>query len=1404
MKRRLNVRFLVCLVAATILLGGGIHFLHGYQVSRNAEAFLRQADEFESSGQINQAKDLLGRYLSLRPTDNEARIRYGKLLEDLATSDKNHRARAEAFFVLSEALRQAPENQTLRRQVVRLAMSLGQFDQAREDLILLLKTSPDDGGLEKELARCYASKRQYPEAVAWLRKATAHAPGDVETSAALAELLRREMNQAEQADETMATLLKSNPNSVAAWLEHAGYLMRQARAPGMAHPEPLLAEAGRDVDRAAKLAPRQMEVLLSAADLAHQKGDVAGTRRILASAAEFHPDDSRPYLALSRVEVESGHPADAAAHLRKGLAFLPENLDLLWALADALLDPRCPAAGREEVPGVIARLAAANYPIPPLDYLRARLFAASGKQAAAASLLAACGPQLARGWSHLAKPALLLRAFCHEQLGEIDEAHDLYRQAVTLDSLSIPAYLGLASTLTTLGRYDEALEAYRKILTREPSARLFTARVLVLKNLGLPHAQRRWEEFEQLLAELAREAPHRADVALLRSEMLATLPAGLAQAQKELTAARDAQPNDVRLWIALALTVGRQGKSAEALAILEEATKQAGDRVDLRLARAELETRSGQPGAKERLGRLAEGGDHLTADDRQRLLSGLAAAHIRLGDFVGARQLYRQLVEARPTDRGLRLRLLDLDLQAGDEAAVRDLLDGLRGESGQGGTAWQYARLCYLVWRADHGHRDDLGEAHSLLDTLAAARPGWSRVPVCQGRLAELEGDTRRAIACYQRAVELGEREATMVRRLVLLLYERQRFAEADAVVRALPEGFFPTAEMRRVLTDLALRSDDPARALETAQAAFKGSRDFRDCLAYAQALAAIPARHGEAEPILRRATELAPGEPETWVALIRYLARAGRRPDAEAAFARAERALPAERAALALAKCREALGDREAAERLFQAALSARPTDPAALRASAEFYAALGKPTETQALLRRLIASGGESNPDAVWARRLLAVILASGGNREQVREALGLLGGNAAEDDAARDESVDGRRARAVVLASQSDPRLRAQAIHLLEEILAQRRPMAADQFLLGRLYEAAGEWEKTQVQIQGLLSAADAQPSQLAYFARRLLAHGESAEARHCLERIEKLAPSSAAAIEIRARCLKAEGDRGAAIATLRAYVMAGPSWAGAAGGLLEEMGEFEAAEEMYRRRAAAPGEPEAVLMLAQFLGRRHRTKEALKLCRGAWATCKPEAVAGASVAVLYGGPRDPDLSRDVESKLLAALRDSPKDPRLLVSLAAVRKFQGRYAEAIEDCQRAMQVGTHNPLALNNLAWLLALHGGRSEQALALVEEAIRAVGPAAFLLDTRAVIRLGMGQAGPAVEDLQEALRDRPTASIYFHLARAQVAGGKMSEAVASWQKAKSLGLTPEEIDPLERVAYQELVARLDQK
>ncbi len=112
MRRQFNARFFLIVLAIVVVLGGSAFLVHGYMVRRNADMFLRQAEDFRKEG--NRAKELecLEHYVNLRPDRSEIFSRYALLKAELSEGSKA--SKNEALEKLSEAMRREPENDDVR------------------------------------------------------------------------------------------------------------------------------------------------------------------------------------------------------------------------------------------------------------------------------------------------------------------------------------------------------------------------------------------------------------------------------------------------------------------------------------------------------------------------------------------------------------------------------------------------------------------------------------------------------------------------------------------------------------------------------------------------------------------------------------------------------------------------------------------------------------------------------------------------------------------------------------------------------------------------------------------------------------------------------------------------------------------------------------------------------------------------------------------------------------------------------------------------------------------------------------------------------------------------------------------------------------------------------------------
>jgi cellulose synthase operon protein C len=252
------------------------------------------------------------------------------------------------------------------------------------------------------------------------------------------------------------------------------------------------------------------------------------------------------------------------------------------------------------------------------------------------------------------------------------------------------------------------------------------------------------------------------------------------------------------------------------------------------------------------------------------------------------------------------------------------------------------------------------------------------------------------------------------------------------------------------------------------------------------------------------------------------------------------------------------------------------------------------------------------------------------------------------------------------------------------------------------------------------------------------------------------------------------------------------------------LLEELGQYAAAEEMMRKYVSQARQPQASLVLAGFLGRRNRLSEALDLCEKAWGSSPPEIVAAAVVSVLYAVSVDDSQCQRAARSVERELTKMPSNAGLLFQLGNIRSLEGRYqeAEALYRDSYARDPNNSGPLA--NLAWLLARRDGKGSEAVEIIARAILLDGPTPDLLDTRGIAYLAIGRSDLAIKDLEDAVAVSPSGLKFAHLAQAYLMANRRIDAGAALESAKAAGLRTENLTPLENKACRGLLEELAQR
>ncbi len=1403
MRRQINFKFLAWLLVGTVFFAVGTHFLHGFQIKRNAHSLLEAAARAEKEGDLQKAVSYYGRYLGFEAGDSSARARFAITLDELGKKTNKPKSREQALFVMEQVLLRDPERQDLRPRCIEIAMSpyLRRFDVAQQHLKFLLDKSdksPEKADLEFKLGLCFAGKRDFAQAKDHFVRAIEFAPTELKYYLELATLHQQFLNDPGEARKVLKDMVMEpkNQGNFKAHLERARFLVP------LAQDKDALKDAGDALDEARRLEPTDADVLVLSANLEQAQGHIDEARTLLKKGMQIHPEKPGFYVSLIYLEVKQKNIDKALEVAEQACQALPKENSLLITLADLLLDK-----GKvDEAELRINDLAKSDADKNMVGYLQARKLILRSEWSKAEPILSKVRPFLAD--KTLLGRANIMAGLCYEKLGNPDQALLVYQESVKNDPLNILARLKVAEAYMALDRLDESIREYQQVqgFAGAPAGiDLALARALMQRNIRLANDKRDWAEVKRYLNRAQKNFPDSVEVVLLLAEVLFQ-EKGENECRLMLSKVRDARPEHVEVWLALAALAAREAPE-KGLAILEEAGKhpEMKDHVNLLLGKMNLISRFPSDLAQKSLAQLE---NDILADKnkdektQERLQSGLASAYLKAQAPKEAARLWKSVALAQPQNLGLRLILCDLALVNKQESEADKWLDDIHKIEGDVGIYWRYGKAFRLYQQAKPKDKESLspqgrqflGQARVLLEGAAKLRPSWHAIPALEGLMDDLEGLTERCIEHLQRAVNLGDRRAVIIRRLVELLLERQRYADADQAIRKLidQEQTLLAAGLGKIAAQSLLFSNEMDRALHLAKESVpQDSENYKDHLWLSKIMWNV-GKKKEAKEEIALACKYGPTAPETWETHVYYLTNLGEKKEAEAVLASAKANLSAEQRPLTLAHGYAQIGDNAEAEKQYLLAQKARPGDKAVTKDLAEFYFKTAQLNKAAPILKDFLEEWKSGPEQKAWARRNMAAILADKRDYRDIQKALSLLEEN-------RKDNVDShadQRIRAVIMASHIT--YQREAIRLLEELDRVQPLSVPERFILVQLYEATKNQSKQKMNMLTLLTAREGKrPGYYAYYIRLLLRNGELADALAWQKELETLAPLSNEALEIKVRVLQAQGKEDQAAALLKDFAAAKEENLILAVGILERLAltskkdvYLAPAEALYRQWAAKNPTPKSFLALAQFFGRHQRVGEALDYCEKAYSNDSQDAALSTAVGVLQLNPAARAHGPRVEAWLKKAHQENSL-PEWLALLAVFNECQGRYAEAIVFYRQALQKKPGNVMALNNLAWLLALHE-KSSEALDFINSALAIEGPIPNLLDTRGVILLTLNKPKEALGDLENAANMSPTASTLLRLAHAQWSSQEFSKAGATCQKAKAAGLTPAMLRPLEKM------------
>ena len=1093
---RLQYRFLLRSVLVALGLGGLVFVLHSFQIKRHAAGQLALAEEASESDDAKGFLAALDRYLNFDPNNKEVRARYALALAERAT-DTRHRWRA--LQVLRQVIAEDAGRPEVRLRTVELALAVNEPDQAAKYLEPLLRAEPERADLHVLAARCDLARDKPADAAASLRRALELAPARVETVEMLAGVYRDRMRSPPQAQAALDRFVAANRSLAPAYLARGKYALGEARYD----------DAAKDLDAAAKLAPGDIEVVQTQAEVETLRGDLGRAAGLWKRAIALAPERVAPYAGLASAARERGEIDVALDALRRAQKLAPDRLDLMFSLGDLLVE-----AGKVAECRVLQKLLVETAP-GQADFLLGGVAQYEGRWLDAIHVYIASlkGRDMS---GELAGRAYFEMSRCYAALGSRVEEMQALEAAVRLYPAA-PPRLALAQRLVQARRFEDALPWLRGLTARRSPPRAawgLLARALVEQNRLLPPPSRQWGEVEKAIGEAATDRTQDLSVALIRADM-EVLRDKPGQALATLDLACKAHPDQPALYLALVEIASRARDPARAAAALARGDRAMKDRLDWLWLRIDRLSARRDGGADAELALLEARVEAIPEGKREPLERHLVEVLEQRGNPGDVERLCVRLLGRHGNDAQVRLWLVESLLAQNELVGAKRHLVELRKHEGEKGLGWRCASAELLLRQTGPGEAARLEEARGLIAFASEARPNWSKPIFLRARLADKEGKTDAAFADYRRVLDLGDYRPLALSRVLEILDGKKQWADAFAVCeRALQKGALDPG-LQKVAVDLALKTNRKARACDLAALLVpEGSRNYRAHIWLGNVLDAA-SRPLAALAAFERARALAPDGTEPYLALMAHHVRHRRRHEAAEVLVQMKTALDEPRAALAVARGYEILAQANLAEAAYREILKRRPNDPVVLGHLAALLVRHDKNRLAEPVLRLLldprVALPDEAIPEL--RRQLALVLTAPEWKEDRVDEALRLLDLNKPRGEDALDA-----RTRTLILGRRGE----SVETPSLGMVLQEERRLA-------QLYDARGEGTRAQAILAELIRKDPVNTGTIAALLESLYRDKRRAESVEWIDRLGKLEPGSDRVAEFRRRWAKpADGE------------------------------------------------------------------------------------------------------------------------------------------------------------------------------------------------------------------------------------------------------------------------------------
>jgi len=174
----------------------------------------------------------------------------------------------------------------------------------------------------------------------------------------------------------------------------------------------------------------------------------------------------------------------------------------------------------------------------------------------------------------------------------------------------------------------------------------------------------------------------------------------------------------------------------------------------------------------------------------------------------------------------------------------------------------------------------------------------------------------------------------------------------------------------------------------------------------------------------------------------------------------------------------------------------------------------------------------------------------------------------------------------------------------------------------------------------------------------------------------------------------------------------------------------------------------------------------------------------------ISMLYSDAKRGKESVEAANQALEIAGNDDRKQIAKLTLATAQQNSGDFKGAETTLRGILAESPNNPIAQNNLGYFLAERNEKLNEALILIQEALKSEPDNPSYLDSLGWVYFKLGKLDLAEENLKKALKgDSASATIYEHLGDVYQKQGKIEPAKAAWQKALTLSSDTDQINSI---------------